>query len=172
MKMKRWLLMGCMLLAAGAARGETSLLVVNFELVDEMHDPRTAEADAARIERSGPMLREALGGCTAVRVFGPEKAEEAIRRAAKQNAYLYRCNGCAQDIGTAAGADAVMFTWAQKVSNLILNLNAEARDSRSGAVAFARSVDLRGDTDRSWARGIAALAARICKAASRRAASR
>jgi hypothetical protein len=42
----------------------------------------------------------------------------------------------------------------QKVSNLILNINVYMRDAESGRMTFARSVDIRGNTDESWQRGL------------------
>ena len=44
--------------------------------------------------------------------------------------------------------------WVQKVSNLILNLNIEVRDSATGEALYTRSVDIRGNTDESWLRGV------------------
>jgi len=44
--------------------------------------------------------------------------------------------------------------WVQKVSNLILNLNIEVRDSDSGEALYTTSVDIRGNTDESWLRGV------------------
>jgi hypothetical protein len=43
----------------------------------------------------------------------------------------------------------------QKVSNLILNINLEVRDVADGHVLRAGSVDIRGNTDETWARGLA-----------------
>ena len=42
----------------------------------------------------------------------------------------------------------------QKVSNLILNINVYTEDAESGKMKFARSVDIRGNTDESWRRGL------------------
>jgi hypothetical protein len=42
--------------------------------------------------------------------------------------------------------------WVQKVSNLILNLNVLVRDVGTGANIATAFVDLRGNTDKSWAR--------------------
>jgi hypothetical protein len=54
-------------------------------------------------------------------------------------------------------ADRVLLGWVQKVSNLILNINIQIEDTATGAVLLNKSVDLRGNTDESWRRGIAAL---------------
>lgn len=47
--------------------------------------------------------------------------------------------------------------WVQKVSNLILNINLEVR-SEAGATRYRGSVDIRGNTDESWLRGVRRLA--------------
>ena len=42
----------------------------------------------------------------------------------------------------------------QKVSDLILNINVYAVDVVAKKLTFAHSVDVRGDTDKSWTRGM------------------
>jgi len=42
----------------------------------------------------------------------------------------------------------------QKVSNLILNINIEIKSVASGQTILNKSVDIRGNTDQSWSRGI------------------
>ena len=44
-----------------------------------------------------------------------------------------------------------------KVSNLILNINVTVRDAGSGQAVRAGSVDIRGNTDESWLRGVSYL---------------
>ena len=146
---------------AAAAAEPPALLVLDFEFIDELHDPRTAEADRARLARSAPLLRESLASCPRYRLIDTDAAQQAIAQAQARNAFLYRCNGCAHDIAAQAGTQLVAFPWVQKVSNLIVNLNVEIRNADDEAVEV-RSVDLRGNTDRSWERGIKALAARLC----------
>ncbi|ACC75544.1 DUF2380 domain-containing protein [Paraburkholderia phymatum] len=45
----------------------------------------------------------------------------------------------------------------QKISNLILNINLRIEDKASGQVVFQRCADIRGNTGRSWQRGVDAL---------------
>jgi hypothetical protein len=47
-----------------------------------------------------------------------------------------------------------MTAWVQKVSNLILNINIQIRDVQSGLIMLNKSVDIRGNTETSWLRGI------------------
>jgi Protein of unknown function (DUF2380) len=164
--MKSWIV-ATLFLAVSAAHAQPSLLLLDFEMVDEMHDPASAGADLARLERAGPQLREAMAACPAYRVAETEPAKPAIALAASQNAYLYRCNGCTAEIGAAANVDQVAFAWVQKVSNLILNFNLEIRDVRNDSILVAKSVDVRGNTDQSWSRGIKSLARRVCEGAAR-----
>ena len=52
------------------------------------------------------------------------------------------------------GADTVAWIVVQKVSDLILNINVYMADVAAKKMAFVHSVDIRGDTDESWTRGI------------------
>jgi hypothetical protein len=67
------------------------------------------------------------------------------------------CNGCELIFGRKLDASRLAFGWVQKVSNLILNINMVVRDVRSGRLLAAGSVDIRGNTDESWRRGVAYL---------------
>jgi hypothetical protein len=67
---------------------------------------------------------------------------------------LVRCNGCDLDLARDLGAELAVIGFVQKVSNLILNINVIIRDARSGMTVRAGSVDIRGNTDESWSRGI------------------
>jgi hypothetical protein len=40
------------------------------------------------------------------------------------------------------------------VSNLIVNINIQIEDVATGAILLNKSVDLRGNTDESWRRGV------------------
>ncbi len=70
---------------------------------------------------------------------------------------LRTCKGCEVDLARGAGARLAVTGWVQKVSNLILNINLVVRDVATGQVADAGSVDIRGNTDESWSRGLAYL---------------
>ena len=49
----------------------------------------------------------------------------------------------------------------QKVSNLILNINVEVRSVATGETLYVNSVDIRGNTDETWLRGVRRLAENI-----------
>ncbi len=67
------------------------------------------------------------------------------------------CNGCDVDLAHQLAAKISVTGWVQKVSNLILNITVVARDVPSGRVIDAGSVDIRGNTDESWSRGLSYL---------------
>src|SRR5215207_8510535 len=67
---------------------------------------------------------------------------------------LRDCNGCELDLARKLGADLAAVGWVQKVSNLILNLTMQVREVGTGRLVRAGSVDIRGNTDESWRRGI------------------
>ncbi|MGC2717077.1 MAG: DUF2380 domain-containing protein, partial [Pseudolabrys sp.] len=53
-----------------------------------------------------------------------------------------------------AWADWAAWGTVQKVSNLILNINVYMEDARTGKLQFVKSVDIRGNSDESWRRGL------------------
>ncbi|NIR61375.1 MAG: DUF2380 domain-containing protein, partial [Gammaproteobacteria bacterium] len=55
---------------------------------------------------------------------------------------LRGCNGCERRLGRAADADLVLVGWVQKVSELILNINAVVREVESGRRVAGGSVSL------------------------------
>ncbi len=64
------------------------------------------------------------------------------------------CNGCELEIAQSLGATQAAYGWVQKVSNLILNVNLVIEDAKTGQILHAESVDMRGNTNESWTRGL------------------
>jgi len=109
-----------------AAVEEPKVLVLGkFTLIDEMSE-FTDEAAHREDERRAMLA-------------GAELRKELERRAL----YQIRPEG-----------PRVARCWVQKVSNPILNLNIEVHDSATGETLYTRSVDIRGNTDESWRRGV------------------
>ncbi len=159
----RALVLALSLVSFGASSAEQTLLVLDFEFIESMRDPRTVEADQNRLLLANDELRRQLEACLPLSIIEPGPAEDTIALARSRVQYLHQCNGCGEEIGRAANATYVLLPWVQKVSNLILNINAEIRDVDTDTIAAVRSVDLRGNTDRSWLRGTKALAVRLCE---------
>jgi hypothetical protein len=129
------------------------LLLLDFELIDEQRGEVPFPDAPARLAMIGARLREAIARERLYELVDDAPVAEAIRSARRQQNIL-DCNGCELDIARQAGAERVMLGWVQKVSNLILNVNIEVRDAEDGRTLLVKSVDLRGNTDASWQRGI------------------
>jgi hypothetical protein len=112
----------------------------------------THEAELRRLARLDGALRAALveSECCAMVDLRP------VEREARQMD-MRTCGGCDIDLARRVGARIAVTGWVQKVSNLILNINLVARDVSTGKVIEAGSVDIRGNTEESWSRGLAYL---------------
>jgi Protein of unknown function (DUF2380) len=132
------------------------LYVVDFEVLEDHPQPQWADALQQRAVASSGLLRQLLAetGRYDVMAAAPPAAHAAEAALRQRHAVLHTCNGCAQEIGRAAGAELVLMPWAQVVSQLIVNLNVELREVASDRVLLVKSVDLRGNTDVSWQRGV------------------
>ena len=130
--------------------------VFDFELIDtslegEMSGQRADEQ--RRLKLISDQLRRQLGESGRYKVVDQTAAAEVIAEAG----YLHGCNGCEADIARALGAEVAITGTVQKVSNLILNINIYLRDAKSGESLGGMSADIRGNTDKSWSRGVSYL---------------
>jgi hypothetical protein len=139
-----------------AARGQDiPAAVFDFDLIDTSQEGASGamrDDEARRLALMGEALRRMLGerGLAAVDLAPARARIDKARPVA-------RCNGCDLDLARELGADLAVTGFVQKVSNLILNINVAIRDARTGAIVRAGSVDIRGNTDESWSRGISYL---------------
>lgn len=141
-------------LGAGAADAPLkSIVMLEFELIDQTLDRASDEAQRERLKKISSLLRQQFIDKGFYRVLDTAP-QQAMIDDMKSRFKLHDCNGCDIDIGRALGADRVMTAWVQKVSNLILNINIQINDVASGQPLLNKSVDIRGNTDASWERGI------------------
>jgi hypothetical protein len=139
------------LLATGAARGGDAKPTAVFDTVFVNASPQATTPDeTARVKRMTEALKQALEASGQYRVVDLS----AIKTAIDGVKDIHDCNGCEVDLAKAAGAQVAVVAWAQKISNLILNLNIRIIDAQTGAVLKGGSVDIRGNDDRSWDRGL------------------
>lgn len=141
--------------AARAAVGRAPVAVFPFDLIDtslggEMLGRQPD--DTARIVRMTDVTRARFAASKRYRVVDLRPAAAAIDRVAD----LHDCN-CDRDIARSLGAEVSVVGWVQKVSELILNMNLAVRRVADGAPLGGGSVDLRGNTDESWDRGLRSL---------------
>ncbi|MGU3417214.1 DUF3280 domain-containing protein [Methylobacterium sp. D54C] len=148
--MNRLLALATVLLAAGpAAAAPPRAAVSDFHFSNLSPVPGDA-ADTARLKRVSAELRDLLQKKGLYVVVSTEPVRDEVARSTD----LRRCNGCADDFARKLGADVAITGEVQKVSNLILNLNVYVKSLTGDAPEKAYSVDLRGDTDESFDRGI------------------
>jgi hypothetical protein len=121
-----------------------SLALPEFGLIDAMRELSSEEA------RRETDRRLALVGAELAR----QLEARGMYRVLKSSHEPLGCNGCEIDAAKALGAERVALCWVQKVSNLILNLNIEVLSVATGETVYAKSVDIRGNTDESWLRGV------------------
>jgi len=135
------------LVAPAAAQPPASIAVFDFALNNTSPAPSTPE-ELARLQRLGQQLRDGLRSRYTVADVAP------IRDRLERVDSIRGCNGCELDLARQLGAQQVAYGWVQKVSNLILNVNLVVEDAGTGRTLHAESVDIRGNTDESWTRGL------------------
>src|SRR5208283_1141030 len=150
MTMKRLLALALILAApAAAAQERLKVAFFGFEMISTSGTP-ASEAERLRLARLDAVLEEML---TSSGSFEIAPIPEALAAKIAKEIKLSTCNGCEAEFAREIGAEVAAFGTVQKVSNLILNENLYMRRS-NGAPFFAQSVDIRGNTDESWERGL------------------
>jgi Protein of unknown function (DUF2380) len=148
---------------AQAMAAPRSIAVIDCTLIDDnasYNDADTNRTQQARISLISDDLRTQLRERQLFRVADNAPASAMITQlTAAQN--MNACNGCEREVGRKLGVERVGVCWVQKVSNLIININLRVEDVESGKTMFERSVDIRGNTDLSWRRGVKALVDRL-----------
>jgi hypothetical protein len=136
---------------------------MNCTLIDDnaaYNDADTNRIQQARIGMISDDLRAQLRDRQLYRVADNGPASGMIAQLASTQD-MNACNGCELQVGRKLGVERVGVCWVQKVSNLIININLRVEDVASGQAVFQRSVDIRGNTDLSWQRGVKALVDRL-----------
>lgn len=146
-----------LLLAAGPAATEElwqgrkaaffGVTFIDTSTEGEMFGARADEA--ARIEMVEAQVAEALEAHGVELLDLAPVAEDLARYVNPAE-----CYGCDQRMATELGADYAVVSEVQKVSNLILSMNVMVRDAGTGAQVRGMAVDIRGNTDESWQRGM------------------
>ena len=135
------------LIAPAAAETPPELAVFDFALTNTSLAASTPE-ELARLQRLDQQLRDGLRSRFTLVDMTP------VRDRLARVDSIRGCNGCELDLARQLGAQQVAYGWVQKVSNLILNVNLVVEDTATGHTLHADSVDIRGNTDESWSRGL------------------
>ena len=146
-------------LSAAAAQAATKAAIFPVELIDvslegEFSGPRTDEAD--RLALATVELRRLAAGEPGYEVLDLSRIKSELDSAAP----LYKCNGCEIGLARKLGADVAVTATVRKISNLVLVFHIQVRNVASGNLTKVYRVELRGNTDESWLRGVRWLIAR------------
>lgn len=150
-----WLVL-CLVVAAPspASAGPRKTAVFPFEFVDDSQAnemfPKVPPEEAARLKMIHDRLTELLAATGDYAPTDTAPAAESITKARN----FRDCRDCAEEIGRSLGAEVVVVSWVQKVSNLILNINISISDAKTGTVLAQGYADIRGNTDETWRRGL------------------
>jgi hypothetical protein len=130
--------------------GRSRVAFFGFRLLNTSLESTTVAEDR-RIHQLDELFRQKLDASGRFRIITipPDMQKEVAAGPEISN-----CNGCERDFATRMDADWVAWGTVQKVSNLILNINVYMEDVRTGKLDFIKSVDIRGNTDESWRRGL------------------
>jgi hypothetical protein len=142
----------CFADAAAPSEPAKSVALLNVQFLNDHEDLEpTTGAERTRLALIASLFKaklEASGRYTFVSI--PADAAAKIAAGPEVGA----CGGCELGYGKELGADYAAWIVVQKVSDLILNINVYMADVATRKLAFVHSVDIRGDTDESWTRGI------------------
>lgn len=124
--------------------------VFGFEFFDDTLEGPRADQDA-RLKLVNAELARFISssGEMAPVDLSPEAARIA------ELAPLYKCNGCEEEVARAAGARIEVLGVVRKISNLILTFTLVVREvGERDRMLRVGQVDIRGNTDESWLRGV------------------
>jgi Protein of unknown function (DUF2380) len=142
----------CFAATAAPSEPAKSVALLNVEFLNDHGDLEpTTDAERARLALIKSLFKaklEASGRYKFVSI--PAQAAAKIAAGPEVGA----CGGCEFAYGKEFGADTVAWIVVQKVSDLILNINVYMADVAAKKMAFVHSVDIRGNTDESWTRGL------------------
>ena len=141
-------------LASAAGSDPPTIAVLGFDLVDDHPDPARADLLRGRLSAITKQLEQGLHDRALYRVLDTAAAQDLIDVQRARNEFLYRCNNCLAEVGQRLGTRLVAVGWVQRVSELILNINVSVQDAQTGVEGLSKSVDLRGNTDETWTRGM------------------
>jgi hypothetical protein len=123
---------------------------LGFQLINTSLEPTTPTEDQ-RIHLLDDLFKQKLDASGRFKMV-PIPSD--LRQEIDAGPEISHCNGCQRGWARKVGADWIAWGTVQKVSNLILNINVYMEDARTGKPQFVKSVDIRGNSDESWRRGL------------------
>jgi hypothetical protein len=150
--------LGLTLAGASAAQAGPKAAIFPFELIDvslsgEYLGPKADEAQ--RLVLATEELRRLAARDAGYDVLDLSGLKSDIERTGP----FHRCDGCEADIARRAGAEIALTGTVRKISELVLVVHIYVRDVATGKVTDVHRVELRGNSDETWLRGVRRLVA-------------
>ena len=129
-----------------------SVALLNVQFINDHADLEpTTGAERARLTSIASLFKAKLEASGRYKVVSvPDDVAAKIAAGSELGA----CGGCEVNYGKQLGADYAAWIVVQKVSDLILNMNVYMADVAAKKLVFVHSVDIRGNTNESWTRGL------------------
>jgi uncharacterized protein DUF2380 len=143
------------LLLAGATAAHAGLkaAIFPFELIDVSAEGQYIGAraeEANRLRLATEELRSLAAREAGYQVLDMSGLAAEIESAGP----FHKCDACELDIARKAGAEVAITGAVRKISGLILVVQILVRDVASGKVNKIHRVELRGNSDETWLRGV------------------
>jgi hypothetical protein len=140
-------------LASTAALAGQKAAIFPFELIDVSLQGEYVGAQSDEAKRLLLATEELRS--LAARDAGYEVVDlSGLKAEIDKTGPFHRCEGCEAGIARQAGAEVAMTGTVRKISNLVLVIHIYVRDVASGVVNKVHRVELRGNTDETWLRGV------------------
>jgi hypothetical protein len=138
--------------AAASADPVKSVALLNVQFINDHADLEpTTSAERGRLTSTASLFKATLESSGRYKVVSiPPDIASKIAAGPE----LGSCGGCEVTYGKQLGVDYAAWIVVQKVSDLILNINVYMADVAARKLAFVHSVDIRGNTNESWTRGL------------------
>ena len=131
---------------AGAMTDSTGQLSAGAFLLQQQGTPE----DGRRLKLATSTLTKFLEADPQLTVVSITPLDKKVADAAP----LHKCNGCEADLAKELGADLAVLGKVTKLTPVLLHFDISVRDATSGDALRAVSVEINGDTDELWVRGV------------------
>lgn len=136
--------------AEGASNSPAKTAFVGFRLESDSLEP-VRDDERARLKKVSKQMRDTIEKSPN---YSLVPVPEDVMQRIEAGQDFGGCGGCEVDYGKELGADLIGWGVVQKVSNLILNINVYIADVKTAKMVFVKSVDIRGNDDTSWRKGL------------------
>lgn len=155
------LLLALCLLSFSVSGGETiggTIVVLDYELEDVMAPGSGGKAPGSEeVERRTQWLSEYVRKQIAVShrytLLPIQNIGGEYEKLRNSTGATHPCSSCVVDFGKALGAKYVLAGLVQRFSNLIIKFHLEIVDVETAKVVDRSSIDIRGNTAKSWRDG-------------------